>query len=87
MGKKLKYLKILPVFNDSQLFIGFNIIYIYIYRPNLFPRLYCRKAATNKPIKVTGISPNTIPNKSGSIIIIYYKEIIIKIIRVLNVTI
>ena len=38
------------------------------YNPNSLPLRYCRNAATNKPNKVTGINPNTIPDKRGSTI-------------------
>ena len=40
---------------------------------NSFPRLNCRYAATKRPNKLTTIKPKTIPDKSGSTIIYFFK--------------
>jgi hypothetical protein len=42
----------------------------FIYKPNWFPLLYCRYAATKSPANVTGINPSTMPNNKGSIILV-----------------
>lgn len=43
------------------------------YRFNWSPRRYCKYAVTNKPDRVTGISPNKIPDNRGSTIF-YFKS-------------
>ncbi len=38
------------------------------YTPNWLPRLYCKYAATNRPVIVTGTNPKTRPDNSASTI-------------------
>jgi hypothetical protein len=45
-----------------------KVEYIYFYKFNWSPRRYCKYAVTNKPNNVTGINPNTMPDKRGSTI-------------------
>lgn len=54
-----------------------NIFYMnFIYKPNWFPLLYCRYAATKSPVNVTGINPRTMPNNKGSIILVDLNSLI-----------
>ena len=41
------------------------------YKFNWSPRRYCKYAVTNKPAKVTGTNPSTIPDKRGSTMFLY----------------